>query len=480
MVVSQHSHALVDFVLRPPLHIHIVGVAGSGMSAIARVLLDRGYIVSGSDMQENRFSAELRQLGATIFVGHSAAYISGANLLLRSSAIPDHNPELIAAALAGLPVFKRADFLGLLMEGSFGIAVAGTHGKTTTTSMIASILLEAQTDPTLIIGGVLPQINGNARAGKGDFFVIEADEYDNMFLGLRFTIGVINNVEHDHPDLFANEADYAQAFRSFAEKLPATGQLFYNGDDPLAEQATSTLPSPNQRVSFGLGPDNQWRAEGLRPNAIGGLDFIATSNTQLVGLFRLRVPGEHNVRNALAAIAVTQTLGIDGGTIRQALAEFGGVGRRFQEMGTVAGITVIDDYAHHPTEIKATLAAARQRFAGRRVWAVWQPHTYTRTKLLLDQFVQSFNSADRVIVLDIYRSRERDTLGIDSAQIAQKMAHPFVQYIGPLADAAAYILDRLAPDDVVILLGAGDGNHVGELILEGLENDERYRSARTN
>ena len=448
-------------------HFHIIGVGGSGMSAIARVLAERGYSVSGSDMQESKFSAELRTIGVRIYIGHSATYVSDAELVVRSSAIPDSNPEVIAARLAGIPVLKRSQFLGSLMAGSLGIAVAGTHGKTTTTSMIAQVLVEAGLDPTVIVGGVVPMLGSNARAGEGDYFVIEADEYDRMFLGLAYDIALINNLEHDHPDIFDSDAKYVEAFAQFAAQTPAHGQLIINGDDVLSQPLVELVNSDVYRV--GLSDASDMWAEDIRPNQLGGNDFIVMERHNLLGIARLRVPGEHNVRNALMAIAVANSIGIDFHHIRKGLAEFGGVGRRFQEIGTVSGVTIVDDYAHHPTEIKVTLAAAQQRFAGRTVWAVWQPHTYSRVKLHFDAFANAFADADKALVLDIYRSRERDTLGVSSELLVDAMSHPYARHVDTIEVAANYILERIAPDDVVLTLSAGDGNRVGALVLEALQ-----------
>ena len=447
-------------------HIHIIGVGGSGMSAIAHVLAMRGFSVSGSDMQESKFSAELRKLGVRVHIGHSATYVSDAELVVRSSAIPDSNPEVIAARQAGVQVLKRSEFLGSLMAGSIGVAVAGTHGKTTTTSMIAQILIEAGLDPTVIVGGIVPMLGSNARAGAGDHFVIEADEYDRMFLGLTYEIALINNLEHDHPDIFEDDASYVAAFAQFAAKTPAHGQLILNGDDRLSQPLAEQVDCDVYRV--GLSDQSDLWAEDIRPNSQGGDDFIVMERGELLGIARLRVPGKHNVRNALMAIAVAHSIGIDFHHIRKGLAEFGGVGRRFQEVGTAGGVLVIDDYGHHPTEIEVTLAAAKQRFAGRTVWAVWQPHTYSRVKLHFDAFIDAFADADKAIVLGIYRSRERDTLGMSNQLIVDSMDHPYARHIDTIEAAANYILDRISPDDVVITLSAGDGNRVGTLVLDGL------------
>lgn len=466
-----------EFLLQPNMHFHLVGIGGSGMSAIARVLLGRGYVVSGSDMNVNEMTADLQEEGAVVFAGHQAQNITGADAVVISSAIPADNPEIVAAQEKGIPLLKRADLLGRLMADKIGIAVAGTHGKTTTTGMIAQILLEAALDPTIIVGGVLPLLQSNGRYGSGDYFLVEADEYDHMFLGLRPEVAVITSLEHDHPDIFPSDKDYLAAFQSFVHLLPTSGHLIVCGSDPGVQKLMQRINLPGVDVTtYGLGDENDdtavydYQALDCRANQLGGSDFLIEADGQTIGLARLRVPGQHNILNALAAITVAQDLGIDFNIIRTALANFSGISRRFELVGEVASVTIIDDYAHHPTEIKATLQAARQRYPGRRLWAIWQPHTYSRTKLLLDSFAGCFAEADRVVALDIYRSRETDTLGMDTAVVVQAMNHPQAVHIPRREDAAAYVLDRIRPDDVVLTLGAGDGYEIGQWIMDGLKN----------
>jgi len=464
------------FILRSGMQLHLVGIGGAGISAIARVLLGRGFAVSGSDREENDQTISLRQEGAMVSVGHQAHNINGAEAVIISSAIPANNPEVVAAKSQGIPLFKRSEFLGYLMADSIGIAIAGTHGKTTTTGMIAQVLVDAGFDPTVILGGILPELGANGRAGQGIHFVIEADEYDHMFLGLRPSVAVITNIEHDHPDIFPTADEYFNAFGQFASLLPDDGRLIVCGQDDGVNQLFDTITLPGAEISrYGLmeHPSNfalDFQASDCRPNQLGGTDFLVSSGGQTLGLARLRVPGEHNVVNALAAIIVALDLDIDFAQICRSLAAFGGVGRRFQVTGEIGGVTIIDDYAHHPTEIRATLSAARQRYSQRRIWAVWQPHTFSRTRLMLDRFAGSFNDADRVIALDIYRSRETNSLGISTADVIDVMDHPNAVYIPGIDDAAHYLLDRIRPDDVVLTLGAGDGNLVGEELLKALKD----------
>ncbi|UCG25448.1 MAG: UDP-N-acetylmuramate--L-alanine ligase [Chloroflexota bacterium] len=455
--------------LRPGMHIHLVGIGGTGLSAVATVLLGQGYIVSGSDLRLNDLTASLKTAGATVFEGHRSDQAAGADMLLVSSAIPATNPEIQVAKQAGIPVLKRDEFLGLLMADSYSIAVAGSHGKTTTTGMIAQIMIDGDLDPSVVVGAVLPVLESNGRAGQGEFFVVEADEYDYMFLGLRPSLAIVTNVEYDHPDMFPGVSAYQQAFRDFVLRIRDEGVLLLCIEDEGAAALADFAKTVPLRVStYGL-ERGEWQAVDIRPNQLGGSDFLVQNDEQTMGLVRLRVPGEHNVRNSLAAIATASELGVGFDTIRRALAAFGGLGRRFQLVGEVRDVTIVDDYAHHPTEIRATLAAARQRFPGRRLWAVWQPHTFSRTRAMLGEFANCFELADRVVALDVYQSRESDTLGIDTSQVVARMKGTRADHVGGKTEAASFISARLLPGDVVLTLGAGDGYLVGEILKRQLE-----------
>lgn len=422
-------------------------------------------------MQATTTTQRLTQLGAQVFIGHRAENLSDTlDAVILSSAVPAHNPELSEARRRGLRVVKRAEWLGHMMENRVGIAIAGTHGKTTTTAMTAYLLQQAEHHPTFLVGGFVPQLNTSAAAGQGDAFVIEADEYDYTFLGLHPEIAVVTIVEWDHPDIFPSPVELKRAFESFVGLVPPHGLVIGCGDDPGVREVISVTHAPT--TTYGLQPGNDWQAVEVQPNQRGGYDFKikrANASTPQPVTVSLAVPGLHNVCNALAALIVANQRGIDLAQAAEILSKFEGVGRRFELKGEVNGITVIDDYAHHPTEIKATLAAAQTRFAGRPVWAVFQPHTFSRTQALLDDFVGAFSEADHVIIVDIFASREVDQGTIHSTDILQRMEHPDARYIGSLTAAADYLVNHLNPGAVLLTMGAGDGYKVGEWILERLD-----------
>ncbi len=460
-------------------HVHFIGIGGSGLSAIARLLLESGYKVSGSDRALTPFADEVRKAGATVYIGHHPRNLTGADWVVRSSAIGDDNPEVKAAVRAEIPVYKRADFLGRLMTDKVGIAIAGTHGKTTTTAMTAWVLSELKRDPSFIVGGMVKNFGVNARAGKGNLFVIEADEYDNMFLGLKPQIEVVTSLEHDHPDFFPNIEAMYQSFETFTNLLPPDGTLIVCAEDPgAATLIPRVLKAGKNVVGYGVQKDNTMNtplwviARDVKPNPRGGFDFVASSNLKSTGLnsveVSLQVPGEHNVRNALAVLAIVDVLGLSRDKAAKALAKFTGTGRRFELRGEVDGISVFDDYAHHPTEIKATLAGARARYPERRIWAVWQPHTYSRTHALYLEFSRAFKDADEVIVTEVYAAREPKQ-DFTSAEIVSGMPHHSARYIPTLDGVTEYLLEHLKPGDVLIVLSAGDADKICTDVLKGLK-----------
>lgn len=477
-------------------HVHFIGIGGSGLSAIARLLLESGYEVSGSDATLSAFALDLRAAGATVHQGHDPANVRGADWVVRSSAIADDNPEVLAAREIGIPVLKRADFLGRLMEGKTGIAVAGTHGKTTTTAMLAFVLSSLGTDPSFISGGVVRNLGVNARAGRGDTFVIEADEYDRMFLGLKPKIAVITNVEHDHPDCYPTPEDFRAAFVAFVGLLPGDGALVACADDPGAADVavearrlgkrvlqygaadrlsgnSSESPTAPAVAAGEVSEAKRVLARNPQPNNKGGFTFDASvkgTATQVA----LQVPGRHNVLNALAVLAVVSLLGLPLDQAAIGLGNFTGAGRRFEVRGEADGITVVDDYGHHPTEIRVTLAAARSRYSGRRIWAVWQPHTYSRTQMLFDEFAAAFRDGDEVIVTEIYPSREAPQ-DYSARLVAEAIRPANAHFIPDLSTATGYLLEHLRPGDVLIVFSAGDADQVSAQVLAHLHEHEVNR-----
>ena len=454
-------------------HIHLVGIGGTGLSAIAHILLEMGYTVSGSDRAESPFTRNLQSAGVTISIGHFPENVRGADLVVRSSAVSDDNPEVTAAHQLGIPVLKRADFLGNLMDGKTTIAIAGTHGKTTTASMIAWTLSVLGQDPSFIVGGILTNLGVNARAGKSNLFVIEADEYDRMFLGLRPTIEVVTNIEYDHPDCYPTPADFQGAFEEFMVHLPADGTLVACVEDPGARELMNKAERLGKAVvPYGLssttetGESLDVYASELAPNEKGGFTFLA-SVLDNAARVELQIPGNHNVRNALAALAVTRLLDLPLSDAARALGQFTGNGRRFEVRGEVNNIVIVDDYAHHPTEIRATLAAARTRYPSRRIWAVWQPHTYSRTKTLFMEFTTAFVDADEVIVTEIYAAREPEQ-GFSSKQVVEAMSRP-AHFIAGLTEVCNYLINNLRTGDVLLVLSAGDATLISTEVLTRLK-----------
>lgn len=453
-------------------HVHIIGIGGAGMSAIARVLIGRGVRLSGSDRTLNDQTAALRALGAQIYEGHAARNLRSPDVVLISSAISPENPEVEAALAKGIPVLRRREALPLILGGTFQIAVAGTHGKTTTTALIAHILRETGRDPSYIIGGTLLNSGDNARHGNGNAFVIEADEYDYMFLGLTPTIAVLTNIEHDHPDMFPTFAAMQAAFQQFIARIPEyDGVLIACADDPQALALAKARRSGGQpTLTYGVhNPEADWR--GLLTESQLVIEGVQDGQTVRATAY-LPLYGLHNAQNALAAVAAACIYGVPIAEAAATVCSFRGTARRFEIMGAARGVTVINDYAHHPTAIRATLQAVRARFPEATIWAVWQPHTYSRTRLLLNEFIHAFTDADHVLVTDIYGARELpqpdDPRAEQIAALMRAQTGKSALHSGNLAQTAAYLARSVSENSVVILLSAGDAPRIGEQLLTSL------------
>ncbi|PYQ33650.1 MAG: UDP-N-acetylmuramate--L-alanine ligase [Acidobacteria bacterium] len=442
--------------------IHFVGIGGIGMSGIAEILADRGLVVSGCDLKASAMTDLLIGRGIPVTIGHDPVHLHGADLVVVTSAVKGYNVEIDSALQRGIPVVKRKEILGHIVNRKRAIGVSGTHGKTTTSAMIAVILEEAGLDPTVIIGGMLRNIGSNAKSGRGDFLVVEADEYDRTFHELRPEIAVITNVEADHLEYYGSFEAIVEAFRIFATRVKPGGAVIGCVDDPIVRDLLGKISGATQKViRYGLSDTAELRATNIVYSELG-----STFEVPRVGGFRVFVPGEHNVRNALAAIAVARELGITTQATAAGLARFLGVDRRFQILGEFAGAIVVDDYAHHPTEIRATLTAARRGYPKRRVVALFQPHLYSRTRDFAVQFGESLLVADVALVAPIYASREQPIEGITSKLIADAVGG--VEYLERSNDAIIEELRRrLQPNDLFIAMGAGDVHQIAEALVEG-------------
>lgn len=450
-----------DHILHTGQPIHLSGIGGISMRALAEMLVHLGARVRGSDRVDSPVVAHLRQAGIPVCVGHAAENTAGAALVIRTAAIPDENPEIAAALAAGTPVISRAEAWGLIMSRyPHAVCVAGTHGKTSTTSMIATFAIEAGLDPTVMVGGELASIGGTLRIGHGDLFVAESCEYQNSFLQFAPAIGVILNVEMDHPDFFADLDDVIRSFRQFAELVPEEGLLVVNGDD---ENCRRVIQGLQRRVlRFGLEPGCDVQGVNLRLEH-GLYRFDVLYQGEAYCSVGLRVPGRHNLYNALATAAVAIFLGVPGGEFAKGVEAYTGVGRRFEFKRTWRGAAVYDDYAHHPSEITATLKAAQEVTQG-RVICVFQPHTYSRTAALMPEFVRALCHADRCVLCPIYAARETDTLGVSAAQLAALI--PGAEAADSLEDAAARLERIVQPGDLIFTMGAGDVVKIAELLKE--------------
>ncbi|WP_306601881.1 UDP-N-acetylmuramate--L-alanine ligase [Geothrix sp. 21YS21S-2] len=446
-------------------HIHFVGIGGIGMSGIAEVLVNLGYQVSGSDLKESAVTQRLSGLGVQVAVGHDAKCIEGAQVVVISSAVKGDNPEVVAARAAKIPVIPRGEMLAELMRMKYGIAIAGSHGKTTTTSMVAQVLSQGGIDPTIVIGGKLGAIGSNAKLGKGPFLVAEADESDGSFLLLSPTIGVITNVDREHLDHYRDLAEIMDAFSQFGNKVPFYGSVFVCMDDPNVAMLRPRLK--RQVRTYGTNPQVDIRALDIRMEGWRALFRVRAFGEDL-GEFSIGVPGHHMVLNALATIGVALELGVERDVIRASLASFTGADRRFQKKGERKGVTVIDDYGHHPTEIAATLAAARKGFPDKRIVVAFQPHRYSRTQALLEEFGRAFFDADVVLVTDIYAASEPPIPGLTGRSVVDAiLAHGQrdASYV-PRVDDLAKVLDGLTEaGDLVITMGAGTITTAGPSFL---------------
>jgi UDP-N-acetylmuramate--alanine ligase len=472
--------------------IHFVGIGGIGMSGIAEVLLNLGYKISGSDLKNSAVTQRLAALGATTFEGHAAGNIAGADVVVTSSAIPVDNPEVAEARRSHVPVIQRAEMLAELMRLKYGIAIAGMHGKTTTTSMVAAVLAAGGLDPTVVVGGRVDAMGSNARLGKSQYLVAEADESDRSFLKLSPILSVVTNIDREHMDCYRDMRDVRRTFLEFMERVPFYGVVVACNDDlalrrllPRVHRRVTTYGTSRGsdfliRMGSALARSSQVESSsGGSPSAAGEhsplIRFQVTYKEKDLGEFTLRVPGVHNVLNATAAIAVGTALDIPAEKIRSALDDFRGVDRRFQFKGKSAGVSVIDDYGHHPTEIRATLAAARQ-CEFRRVHVIFQPHRFTRTRDLMDEFATAFADADTLCLLDIYPASERPIEGITAEVLARRIAgvgNGSVTYASSFSDAVAAVAALARPGDMVLTLGAGSVSQLGAMMLETLESTKQ-------
>ena len=450
-----------------PVHVHFIGIGGISMSGLAEVLLQEGFTISGSDSQRSELTRHLEEKGATVFYGQTADNIKpGIDVVVYTAAIHPDNAEFAAARSAGIPMLTRAELLGEIMRNyKTAIAVAGTHGKTTTTSMISMILLEAQADPTISVGGILPEIGGNIRVGRSDLFLTEACEYTNSYHAFKPFISIILNVDADHLDFFKDLDDIRHSFRRYAELIPEDGALVINSDIDNLDYFTEGLKC--NIITVGSDPEkSMYSAANITYDefARGSYDLVVNGETKTHIV--LKVTGEHNIYNSLASIAAAHFMGIDDNSIIAGLQQYGGTDRRFQYKGKLGDITVIDDYAHHPDEIRATIKTAKH-YPHKKMWVVFQPHTYTRTKALLPEFCKALSEADAVVLADIYAAREKDTLGISSKDVMKgiKKLGTEAYYFPSFSEIENFLLENCSTGDLLITMGAGDVVKIGEHLL---------------
>ncbi len=451
--------------------VHFVGIGGVGMSGIAEVLINLGYDVTGSDLRRSQSTQRLSDLGAVVSLGHDRSHVEGAHVVVTSTAVSPTNPEVVAALELGIPVIPRAEMLAELMRMKHGLAVAGSHGKTTTTSMLAHCLAAGNLDPTVVVGGRLNSLGTNAKLGDGDYLVAEADESDGSFLKLSPTIAVVTNIDAEHLDHYGTFDALRQAFLDFINKVPFYGAAVICLDHPVIQKI---IPRIQKRyITYGLSSQAEVHAVDLHFDGTVST-FTVMHHDRWLGQIELQMPGRHNVLNALAAVTASLEVDIPFKVVRRALDEFDGVSRRFTIRGVAAGVTVIDDYGHHPVEIRHTLQAAREGF-GRRVISVFQPHRFTRVADLRDEFMSAFNDTDVLVVTDIYAAGEEAVEGVTGESLFRGLrehGHKNAVYIQDQADIVSYLADHVNKGDIVITLGAGDVNQVAGELLRRLEERE--------
>jgi UDP-N-acetylmuramate--alanine ligase len=448
-------------------HAHFIGIGGIGMSGIAEILLNMGFKVSGSDLRRGAVTDRLAQLGATIYEGHDRKNVAGATVVVTSSAVSSSNPEVVAAREQKIQVVQRGEMLAELMRLKYGIAVAGMHGKTTTTSMVASVLAAGGLDPTVVVGGRVDALGSNAKLGTTQYLVAEADESDRSFLKLPPILAIVTNLDREHMDCYRDMDDVEQAYITFMDKVPFYGAVTACIDNPAL---AAILPRVHRRVfTYGTSQDADYRLNLLPPRPDCFSNFEVATPGGAIGPFELHVPGVHNALNATAAIAIAHQLGVAKEKIAAGISSFRGVDRRFQIRGQEGGVTVVDDYGHHPTEIRATLAAARV-FSKGRIHVVFQPHRYTRTRDLLDEFAGAFTDADTVFILPIYAASEEPLPGITSELLTSKIKAPEAHYVPDFGAAVAAAARTAHPGDLIMTLGAGSVSQLGPQILAKLQS----------
>ena len=449
-------------------HVHCIGIGGIGLSAVAQILLSRGYKVSGSDMKESTVTDRLKELGAQVFVGHAAENLGDTDLLVYSAAVSMENPEIVEAKNRGIPIVSRAEALGALMaDYETSIAISGTHGKTTTTSMISLILENAALSPTILVGGILDQFGGNVKVGSGQYFVTEACEYMDSFLQLKPWIEIILNIDSDHLDYFKDIDHIARSFRKFAGAVPENGLVIAYDANPFVKAIINDLEC--RVITFGFNETSDYYARNISFDDQGKVSYDMYHAGEMLCHMELAVPGEHNVANSLAAAACCLDLGVDINVIKSTLEKFDGTNRRFDIIGrTKSGLTIIDDYAHHPTEIRATLAAAKN-LKHNKVWCLFQPHTYTRVLALFDQFADAFEDADAIVLAEIYAAREKNIYKLSSKKLMEeiKSRHPGkeVYFFPDFESIADFVYNNASQGDLVLTMGAGDVYKIGEMML---------------